>query len=235
MTQDTSTTNHMKEVNVTKQSGYQKGNFTQNMGAVQNIQYSDDDSTEAQMMSKPEGQLSHLTVNAPTKNNMIVEPRRCSRCDKIGHTADACIFFAKEREDHPDAEWGDTTPHLQQTNISITVEGQVVESNQRLPGWWNGKELEISVDNIWFVLGSASGEGCNCLIDTLRQHLPSFVCDVALVRAELERRHARGPTALLPLDYLDLAMYWSDIIDIIGEKTFLAEHKTFLQNFVFVA
>ena len=67
MTQDTSTTNHMKEVNVIKQSGYQKGNVTQNMGAVQNIQYSADDLTEAQMMSKPEGQLSHRTVNAPTK------------------------------------------------------------------------------------------------------------------------------------------------------------------------
>ena len=131
------------------------------MGAVQNIQYSDDDLTEAQMMSKPEGQLSHLTVNAPTKNNMIVEPRRCCRCDKIGHTADACIFFANERDDHPDAGWGDTTPHLQQTQILLTVKGQVIERNRRPPGWWNGQRLEISVDGIWFVPGSASGEGCN--------------------------------------------------------------------------
>ena len=67
------------------------------------------------------------------------------------------------------------------------------------------------------MLGSASGEGCNCLIDTLRQILPNFMCDAALVRAELERRHARSSTATLPFDYLDLAIYWSDIIDIIGE------------------
>ena len=70
-----------------------------------------------------------------------MEPRRCCRCDKIGHTADACIFFATERDDHPDAEWGDTTPHLQQTHIFIEVGGQVVECNQRLPEWWNGQEL----------------------------------------------------------------------------------------------
>ena len=91
------------------------------------------------------------------------------------------------------------------------------------------------MDSNWFVLGSASGEGCNCLIDTLRQVLPTFVCDVALVREELERRHARGSTPILPFDYLDLAIYWSDIIDIIGENTSLPEHETFLQNFVFVA
>ena len=67
MTQSTSTTEHMKELNVTKTSGYQKGNVTENMGAVQNIQNSADDLTEAQMKSIPEGQLSHQTVNAPTK------------------------------------------------------------------------------------------------------------------------------------------------------------------------
>ena len=149
---------------------------------------------------------------------MIAEPRRCCRCDQIGHTADACVFFPNERDDHPDAKLGDTTPHLQHTQILLTVEGQVIERNRRLPGWWNGQELDISVDGIWFVLGRASGKGCNCLTDTLQPNLPTFVCDVALVRAELERRHARSPTAILPLDYLDLAMYWADIIDIIGEQ-----------------
>ena len=165
---------------------------------------------------------------------MIVEPTRCHRCDTIGHTADACLFFTNERDAYPDAGWGDTTPHLQQTQIFIKAERHDVERNQRLPGLWNGQQLEISVDGIWFVLGSASGEGCNCLIDTLRQLLPTFVCDVALVRAELERRHARSPTAILPFDYLDLASYWSDIIDIIGE-TFLPEHTTCLHAFAFVA
>ena len=152
----------------------------------------------------------------------IAEPRRCQRCDKIGHKTDACPFFKKERDTHSDAKWGDTTPHLQQTQILISVEGEAVECCQRLPGWWIGQKLEISVDGMCFVLGSASGEGCNCLIDTLRQVLPTFVCDVALVRAELERRHAQNSTAILPFDYLDLAIYWSDIIDIIGEQNILA-------------
>ena len=48
--------------------------------------------------------------------------------------------------------------------------------------------------------------------------LPTFICDVALVRAELERRHARSSTAILPFDYLDLAIDGSDIIDTIGEN-----------------
>ena len=77
--------------------------------------------------------------------------------------------------------------------------------------------MEVSVNNNWFVLGKASGEGCNCLIDTLRQLLPTPMCNVSFVRAELERRHARSPTAIVRGDFLDLATYWTDIIDIIGQ------------------
>ena len=77
--------------------------------------------------------LSHLADTAPTINDMIAEPSRCHRCDKIGHTADACPFFTNERDDHPDAGWGDTTAHLQHTQIFITAEGEVVERNQRFP------------------------------------------------------------------------------------------------------
>ena len=185
--------------------------------------------------SKDEMQLSHLTDIASTKHDIIAEPRRCHRCDKIGHTANACPFFRKDRDNHSDAGWGDTTPHLQQTQIFINVQGEPVERNQRLPGWWIGQQLEISVDSIWFALGSASGECCNCLIDTLRQVMPTFICDVPSVRAELERRHARRSTAIIQFDYLDLAMYWSDIIDIIGQKIVWPEWQTVPQNVVFVA
>ena len=71
---------------------------------------------------KDEMQLSHLTDFASTEHNIIAEPRRCHRCDKIGHTANACPFFRKERDDHSDAGWGDTTPHLQQTQIFINIQ-----------------------------------------------------------------------------------------------------------------
>ena len=126
---------------------------------------------------------------------------------------------------------GDTTPHLQQTEISITSGGDVVERSQRQPGWWQGKRVEVSVNGIWFVLGRASGESCNCLIDTLRQLLPTFLCSVSFVRAELERRHARTPTAIAPLDFLDLALYWSDIVDISGQYNMLGRIQKLSSRF----
>ena len=70
---------------------------------------------------------------------------RCPRCDRVGHTSDACPFYKGARENHPDASWGDTTPHLQQTEISITSGGEVVERSQRQLGWWQGKRVEVSV------------------------------------------------------------------------------------------
>ena len=126
---------------------------------------------------------------------------RCERCDQIGHTADACPFFASGRADHSDASWGDTVPHLQQTQISITSNGNIVERSQLQPGWWEGQRVEVSVNNHWFVLGKASGEGCNCLIDTLRQLLPTTMCNVSSIRAELERLHAGSASAIVPSDY----------------------------------
>ena len=44
--------------------------------------------------------------------------------------------------------------------------------------------------------------------------------NVAFVRAELERRHAGRPTAIVRRDYLDLAIYWADVIDIMGLPNF---------------
>ena len=156
---------------------------------------------------------------------------RCPRCDRVGHTSDACPFYKGARENHPDASWGDTTPHLQQTEISITLGGEVVERSQRQPGWWQGKRVEVSVNGIWFVLGRASGESCNCLIDTLRQLLPTNLWSVSFVRAELERRHARTPTAIAPLDFLDLALYWSDIVDISGQYNMLGRIQKLSSRF----
>ena len=50
---------------------------------------------------------------------------RCPRCDRVGHTSDACPFYKGGCENHPDASWGDTTPHLQQTQIFITSGGEL--------------------------------------------------------------------------------------------------------------
>ena len=141
---------------------------------------------------------------------------RCSRCDALGHNAAECPHFRRGREDHADADWGDNVPHLNQMDITISANGEIMQQNRLEVGWWDNHSIEIAVDNIYFVLGRASGEGCNCLIDSLKQILPTSMFDVAFVRQELERRHAGRPTAIVRRDYLDLAIYWADVIDIIG-------------------
>ena len=127
-----------------------------------------------------------------------------------------CPYFRQERDGHADAQLGDNVPHINQVQITITADGVVVDERQRELGWWHNHSIEISVDNINFVLGRASGEGCNCLIYSFQKILPTSMFDVPFVRAELERRHAGRPTAIVRRDYLDLAIYWADIIDIIG-------------------
>ena len=140
----------------------------------------------------------------------------CSRCDAIGHSAESCPHYRHEREAHADAALGDNVPHISQVDITIRANGAIVEQCQREVGWWENQSIEIAVGNINFVLGRASGEGCNCLIYSFQQILPTSMFDVAFVRAELERRHAGRPTAIVRRGYLDLAINWADIIDIIG-------------------
>ena len=141
---------------------------------------------------------------------------RCTRCDQVGHAAAFCQFFRQERDGHADAQLGDNVPHITQVQITISANSVVMEESQREVGWWEKQVIRIGVDGQTFVLGRASGEGCNCLIYSLQQILPTSMFNVAFVRAELERRQAGRPTAIVRRDYLDLAIYWADVIDIIG-------------------
>ena len=82
--------------------------------------------------------------------------------------------------------------------------------------------LDIIVDGVSFEVGQASGVGCNCLIDTLRQAMGAgVVCNVASVRWTLERRHAELFIRIVSGDYLDLDS-WADIVNFIGS---LQEHR----------
>ena len=159
----------------------------------------------------------------------------CTRCGQLGHASAFCSFFRRERDAHADAQVGDYVPHMNQVDITIRVNGAIVEQCQREVGWWENQSIEIAVGNINFVLGRASGEGCNCLIDSFKQILPTSMFDVAFVRAELERRHAGRPTAIVRRDYLDLAIYWADVIDIIGMHNLQGVIPNFLLDFVSVA
>ena len=144
--------------------------------------------------------------------DMVIE---CERCGRLGHDGLRCPHFAAPRANHPDAAWGDTVPHMNEITVTITCDDALVERAQRRVNWWDGRRVEINVDDSWFVLGKANGDGCNCLIDTLRQCL-QLICNVSAVRAALERKHSSRPTAIIPLDYLDLRLYWSDIVDLLG-------------------
>ena len=125
-------------------------------------------------------------------------------------------MYREERGEHEDAQLGDTVDHMNQVTIRISVDGAIVQRSQRKIGWFYNQNIEISVDNVHLELGSASGEGCNCLIYSFQKILPTSMFDVPFVRAELERRHTGRPTAIVRRDYLDLAIYCADIIDIIG-------------------
>ena len=106
-------------------------------------------------------------------------------------------------------------PHISETNIRIVANGVEQTSARREPLWYQGQVLQIELNGHSYRMGSASGDGCNCLIDTLRQVLPGVISSVAAVRAELENRH-RGlrthivPGAFLPLDF------WDEIVDLLG-------------------
>ena len=62
--------------------------------------------------------------------------------------------------------------------------------------------------------GYASGDGCNCLIDTLRQQLKIFA-NINLVREVLEQKFQDGPAKVKPGDYLELEYHWKDVVNLL--------------------
>ena len=115
---------------------------------------------------------------------------------------------------HPDTALGDNAQHISETRIRIFADSLEQMAAQRRPYWYRGKIVDIDIAGVSYHLGIASGDGCNCLIDTLRQTLPGIICNVPLVRRMLEERHCNLPTAILPGAYLPLDL-WDDIIDLL--------------------
>ena len=91
-------------------------------------------------------------------------PLRCCKCDSKDHDGKHCPSYPNEREAHSDAQFGDTVRHMDQVDITISADGAIVQRSQRKIGWFYKHKIEMSVGNVHLVLGSASGEGCNCLI-----------------------------------------------------------------------
>ena len=145
----------------------------------------------------------------------------CTSCGRLGHASNAhpqCLFYERERDVHLDAHGGSSVQHMSQTSIQILADGIMQCASRRKPYWYEGHRLRIMVDDQQFALGKASGEGCNCLIDTLRQKLGVASCNIADVRRRLEALHELCETEILPHDYLSLD-YWEDIISLITEQS----------------
>ena len=124
---------------------------------------------------------------------------RCARCDRLGCAPGlaTCFFYGRLRDTHPDAGWGDTVPHLTQIE-------------------WSLEEDLIVMHGKRFRQGFASGQGCNCLIDTLRSKL-SLDVSLAAVRADLRKLFPfSGSRAHVTAgNYLTLADHWMAVVDLL--------------------
>ena len=156
--------------------------------------------------------------------------RGCHACDRRGcwRSKNTCPFkiFGGTREQHADAAMGDTVPHIRQVDVRVYADGSEVASGvPRRANWWRQhRHIDVAVDGRVYQMGGASGDGCNCLIDTLKQKL-GIICDVPRVRAELQKRHTRGPSRIRPHDYLELQYHWRDIIELLGRCNLIGGQK----------
>ena len=138
----------------------------------------------------------------------------CHACDRRGcwRMSLNCRFtqHGGSRESHSDAGFSDSVPHMRQVNGVCIADGLVVSGSQR-PRWMECyREVHLVSDTAVFALGRASGDGYNCLIDTLRQVL-NIVCNVPAVRAALETRIP----SILPGDFLELELHGQAIVDLL--------------------
>ena len=109
----------------------------------------------------------------------------CHSCGRRGcwHTNLLCFFFQRNREAHRDALMGDSAPHMRETHITCTADGTQMEGRLHINWWSRYHHVQFLVNDAQpFTMGRASGEECNCLIDTLRQQL-HLECDIRAVRA----------------------------------------------------
>jgi hypothetical protein len=165
-------------------------------------------------------------VTSQTSSSLTPAPitaHRCTSCDKPGHANNEdprCVFYRRNRgqidwaPNHPDSQLGNTVPHISETQIRISCNGVEQTEAHREPYWYRNQVIDIEVDGHTYRLGNASGDECNCLIDTLRQKLPGIICNISWVRQELENIHRGKDTQIIPGDYLPLD-FWDDIVDLL--------------------
>ena len=78
---------------------------------------------------------------------------------------------------------------MRQTAIAVFYNNTLVRTAGELPTLrYTGGSLEVRVDGQFYTVGYASGDGYNCLIDTLRQKL-NIISDTKRVGQELELKY----------------------------------------------
>ena len=113
----------------------------------------------------------------------------CSKCDRTSCSPanPQCPYFGRDRHSHPDGGWGDTVPHLTQTE-------------------WRMDGDTVVVDGMTFTRGLATGVRNNCLIDALRQTAGVSV-NVDHVRSQLQVLFPNGPQRVSECNYLELQFH----------------------------
>jgi len=77
----------------------------------------------------------------------------------------------------------------------------------------------IDVEGRTYVVGGASGDDNNCLIDTLRQKLPGVICNLNAVRNLLRQHFGSGAARVTAANYLELEHHWWHVLQFLGTVT----------------
>ena len=141
--------------------------------------------------------LRYKKVNVPgsPECKLLQQMRGCHACGITGCWIENrnCTFVGRSRVAHIDGTLGNNVPHFRgELNIRVLDnENPVKMSRTILPAdWWLWQNVVIEIDGDRYRMGSASGNGCNCLIDTLRQAL-DVVCNVDQIRHLLHQKYAK--------------------------------------------
>ena len=138
--------------------------------------------------------LRYDKVNVPSSPEckLLQQMRGCHACGVTGCWIENrnCVFFGRSRVAHIDSTLGKNIPHFRGELIIRVLENEnpVQLGLTLLPADWRWENVVIEIDGDRYRMGSASGNGCNCLIDTLRQAL-DVVCNVDQIRHLLHQKH----------------------------------------------
>ena len=137
-----------------------------------------------------------------------LETNRCDACDRPGcyRAHPQCVLLGRQPEDHPDSQPGDSVPHISQLSWCLLGRSES-----------HGAQV-VEIENNQFFVGQASGDGNNCLIDTLRQKL-NLTCSTNSVRSLLRQKFRSGAQQVTESNYLDLELHWWDVITYLGQAS----------------